>query len=65
MLAFKCESWQTIECCTFNWKKSKYEKSTAVKDHMLFCDHILSIDDFKTLATGDSDFHVTVKDITQ
>ena len=29
-------------------KKSKSKKSTAVKDHMLFCDHIVSIDDFKT-----------------
>ena len=42
---------------------SKSKKSTAVKDHMLFCDHIvcdhflLSIDDFKILATSDSDFH--------
>ena len=33
-------------------KKSKSKKSTAVKDHMLFCDHIVSIDDFKT---GDSE----------
>ena len=28
-------------------KKSKSKKSAAVKDHMLFCDHIVSIDDFK------------------
>ena len=34
-------------------KKSKSKKSTAVKDHMLFCDYIVSIDDFKILATGD------------
>ena len=27
-----------------------------------FCDHIISIDDFKILATGDSDFHVKVKE---
>ena len=43
-------------------KKSKSKKSTAVKDHMLFCDHIVSIDDFKILATSDSDFHVKVKE---
>ena len=42
-------------------KKSKSKKSTAVKDHMLLCDHIVSIDDFKILATSDSDFHVKVK----
>ena len=43
-------------------KKSKSKKSTAVKVHMLFCDHIASIDDFKILATNDSDFHVKVKE---
>ena len=39
-------------------KKSKSKKSTAVKSHMHFCDHIVSVDDFKISATSDSDFHV-------
>ena len=43
-------------------KKSKSKKSAAVKEHMLFCDHIVSIDDFKILATSDLDFHVKVKE---
>ena len=43
-------------------KKSEFKKSTAVKDHMLFCDHIVSIDDFKLLSTSDSDFHVKIKE---
>ena len=44
-------------------KKSKPKKSAAVKDHiMLFCDHIVSIDDFKILATSDSGFHVKVEE---
>ena len=43
-------------------KNAKSEKSTALKDHMLFCDHIASIDDFKYLATSDSDSHVKVKE---
>ena len=43
-------------------KKSKSKKSTAVKDHMLSCDHIVSIDDFKILATSDLDFHVKFKE---
>ena len=43
-------------------KKSKSKESTAVKDHMLFCDHIGSIDDFKALATIESDFHINVKE---
>ena len=29
---------------------------------MLFCDHIVSIDDFNILAASDSDFHVKVKE---
>ena len=47
---------------TLTGKKSKSKKSTAVKDHMLFCDHIVSVDDFKILATSDSDFHVKIKE---
>ena len=43
-------------------KMSKSKKSTAVKDHRLFCDYIVSIDDSKFLATSDSDFHVKVKE---
>ena len=43
-------------------KRSKSKKSAAVKDHMLFCDHIVSINDFKILATSDLDFHVNVKE---
>ena len=29
---------------------------------MLFCNHIVSIDDFKILSTSDSAFHVKVKE---
>ena len=29
---------------------------------MRFCDHILSTDDFKILATSDSNFHVKVEE---
>ena len=43
-------------------KKLKSKKSIAVKDHLLFCDHIVSIENFKILATSDSDFHVKVKE---
>ena len=43
-------------------KNSKSIKSAAVKDRMRSCDHIVSIGDFKILATSDSDFHVKVKE---
>ena len=38
---------------TLTGKKSKCKKSAAVKDHMLFCDYIVSIDDFKIFVTSD------------
>ena len=28
-------------------KKSKAKTTTAIKDHMLFCDHVVSLEDFK------------------
>ena len=40
-------------------KKSVSKNPETVKEHMLFYNHIVSIDNFKTLATSDSDFHVT------
>ena len=43
-------------------RESKSKKSTAVKDHMRFCDHISSIKNFKSLATSDSDLYVKVKE---
>ena len=43
-------------------KRSKSKKSTAIKYHMPFCNHIVSNDDFKILAISDSDFHVKVKE---
>ena len=43
-------------------KKSKARKTTAVKDHMLFCDHIVSLDDFKILTSSNSEFHLKIKE---
>ena len=43
-------------------KKSKARKTTAVKDHMLFCDHIVSLDHFKILTSSNSEFHLKVKE---
>ena len=43
-------------------KKSKSKKATAVKHHLLFCDHILSIEYFEKMASSNSDFHVKVKE---
>ena len=36
-------------------KRSKSKKSTAVKEHMLMCDQPVSFDDFKVLASSNSE----------
>ena len=41
--------------------ESRKSKSMAVKERMPFCDHIVSIEDLKNLATSDSDFYDKVK----
>ena len=43
-------------------KKSKARKTTTVKDHMLFCNHIVSLDDFKILTSSNSEFHLKIKE---
>ena len=43
-------------------KKLKSKTTTAVKDHMLFCDHVVSLEDFKILASRNSEFHLKIKE---
>ena len=43
-------------------KRSKSKKSTAVKNHMLMCDQPVSFDDFKVLASSNSEFHLKIKE---
>ena len=43
-------------------KRSKSKKSTAVKGHMLICDQPVSFDDFKVLASSNSEFHLKIKE---
>ena len=62
MLAFKCYSWQTLGCFTYNWEKVKVQKVYSSKRPYGFWDHIVSIDGFRILATSDSGFHVKIKE---
>ena len=48
-----------ISSLTKKWSKSK--KSTTVKDHMLISDQPVSFDDFKVLASSNSEFHLKIK----
>ena len=36
--------------------------TTAVKDHLLICDQPVSFDDFKVLASSNSEFHLKIKE---
>ena len=36
--------------------------STAIKDHMVMCEQPVSFDDFKVLASSNSDFHLKIKE---
>ena len=43
-------------------KKSKAKATTAIKNHMLFCDHAVSLEGFKLLASSNSEFHLKTKE---
>ena len=43
-------------------KKSKAKTSTAIRDHMLLCNHVVSLEDFKILASSNSEFHLKIKE---
>ena len=44
--------------------KSKAKTTTVIKDHMLFCDHVLSLEDFKILESSNSAFHLSEYHVT-
>ena len=43
-------------------EKSKTKTTTAVKDHVIFCNIAVSFKDFKTLANINSEFHLKIKE---
>ena len=43
-------------------KKSKGKTTIAIKDHMLFCDHVVSLKVFKILVSSNSEFHLKIKE---
>ena len=42
-------------------KNPNAKTTTAIKDHILLCDHVVSLKDFKVLASSNSEFHLTIK----
>ena len=55
---FKVDEHLGISSLANKWSKSK--KSTIVKNYMLMCDHVVSFDDFKVLASSNSKFHLKI-----
>ena len=47
---------------TLTRKNSKAKTTTAIKDHMLFCDHAVSLEFFKILASSNSELHLKIKE---
>ena len=43
-------------------KRSKSKISTAVKEHMMICNQPVSFDDFKVLASSNSEFNLKIKE---
>ena len=43
-------------------KRLKSNTSTAVQDHMLMCDQLVSLDDFKVFVSNNSEFHLKIKE---
>ena len=44
-------------------KKLKAKTTTAIKDYMLLCDHVVSLEDFKILASSNSEFHLKINEV--
>ena len=43
-------------------KRSKAMITTAIKDHVLICGHVVFLEDFKILASSNSEFHLKIKE---
>ena len=43
-------------------KRVKGDDDSAIKEHLLFCNHTTDFEDFSILATDNNDFKVTLKE---
>jgi Uri superfamily endonuclease len=43
-------------------KSVKNNNSTAIKDHMLECDHVVTFQDFSAISTAKNNFHLEIKE---
>ena len=54
-------SWWASGVSPLTGKKSRAKTITAIKDHMLLCDHEVFLKDFNILASSNSEFPPKIK----
>ena len=57
---FKVRMCEHLEISTLTGKRVKGDDYSAIKKHLLFCNHPLDFEDFSILATNNNDFKVTL-----
>ena len=59
ILKLECvNTWEHISA--FTKKRVKGDEDSAIKEHLLFCNHTPDFEDFSILATNNNDFKVTL-----
>ena len=59
---FKVSASEHMEVSARTSRNIKSTKNSAVRDHMLVCNNIVSIEDFSVLANGANDFRIKLQE---
>ena len=57
---FKVRMWEHFGISALTGKRVKGDDDSAIKEHLLFCNHTPDFEDFSILATNNNDFKVTL-----
>ena len=49
-----------LRILALTWKRVKSDDASAMKEHLLFCDHLPDFENFSILTTNNDDFKVTL-----
>ena len=61
-VAFKVRVSEHMRVSARTGKNIKSTKNSAVRDHMLVCNNIVSFEDFSVLANGTNDFRIKLQE---
>ena len=59
---FKVRICEHLEISALTGKRVKGDDDSAIKEHLLFCNHAPDFEDFSILATNNNDFNITLKE---